>query len=113
MISSTRTRVSSLTNGDWLSTRETVFFDTLASRAMSLIVGLRSLSTVSAGSPLAGAGCVTCARAGAFFDFFAAGMTLATIALQQGRPGKGLGPRSSADRGAASACACKAAEFLQ
>src|SRR5690349_19876526 len=36
-----RARVSSCTSGDWLMTRETVFFDTLASRAMSLMVALR------------------------------------------------------------------------
>src|SRR3989337_4430696 len=38
MISAMRVRVSSRTNGDSLMTRETVFFETLASRAMSLIV---------------------------------------------------------------------------
>src|SRR5262245_15113590 len=36
-----RARVASCTSGDWLMTRETVFFETLASRAMSLIVALR------------------------------------------------------------------------
>src|SRR6478735_3722120 len=36
-----RARVSSCTSGDWLITRDTVFLDTLASRAMSLIVALR------------------------------------------------------------------------
>src|SRR5688572_15281301 len=36
-----RARVASCTSGDWLMTRETVFLDTLASRAMSLIVALR------------------------------------------------------------------------
>jgi hypothetical protein len=41
MISLMRARVSSRTKGDSLMTRETVFFDTLASRAMSLIVCLR------------------------------------------------------------------------
>ena len=34
-------RVSSCTSGDWLMTRETVFFETLARRAMSLIVARR------------------------------------------------------------------------
>src|SRR3982750_2176880 len=36
-----RARVASCTSGDWLMTRETVFFETLASRAMSLMVALR------------------------------------------------------------------------
>src|SRR5690242_15480829 len=36
-----RARVASCTSGDWLITRDTVFFETLASRAMSLIVALR------------------------------------------------------------------------
>src|SRR5688572_2310110 len=36
-----RARVASCTSGDWLMTRDTVFFETLASRAMSLIVALR------------------------------------------------------------------------
>jgi len=36
-----RARVSSCTSGDWLMTRDTVFFETLASRAMSLMVALR------------------------------------------------------------------------
>jgi hypothetical protein len=35
---STRLRVSSLTKGELLMTRETVFFDTSASRAISLMV---------------------------------------------------------------------------
>ena len=39
MTALTRTRVSSRTKGDWLMTRETVFFDTAAMRATSLIVG--------------------------------------------------------------------------
>src|SRR5688572_12025427 len=42
MISVTRLRVSSRTNGDSLITRETVFLETFASRATSLIVGLFS-----------------------------------------------------------------------
>ena len=37
----TRSRVAVRTNGELLMTRETVFFETLASRATSLIVGLR------------------------------------------------------------------------
>src|ERR1700730_1769784 len=41
MTASILARVASLTKGDWLITRETVFFDTLASRAMSLMVALR------------------------------------------------------------------------
>src|SRR6185503_18496766 len=36
-----RARVSSCTSGDWLMTRDTVFLETLASRAMSLMVALR------------------------------------------------------------------------
>src|SRR6476659_3357684 len=36
-----RARVASCTSGDWLMTRDTVFFDTLARRAMSLMVALR------------------------------------------------------------------------
>ena len=36
-----RARVASCTSGDWLITRDTVFFETLASRAMSLMVALR------------------------------------------------------------------------
>ena len=36
-----RARVASCTSGDWLMTRETVFFETLARRAMSLMVALR------------------------------------------------------------------------
>src|SRR5688572_25344940 len=36
-----RARVSSCTSGDWLITRDTVFLETLARRAMSLIVALR------------------------------------------------------------------------
>src|SRR5688572_4509706 len=36
-----RARVASCTSGDWLITRETVFFETLARRAMSLMVALR------------------------------------------------------------------------
>src|ERR1700716_2462980 len=43
MTASILARVASLTKGDWLITRETVFFDTLASRAMSLMVALRPL----------------------------------------------------------------------
>ena len=38
MTASTRLRVSSLTKGELLMTRETVFFDTSARRAMSLMV---------------------------------------------------------------------------
>ncbi len=38
MIASTRARVSSRRNGERLITRETVFFDTPDSRAMSLMV---------------------------------------------------------------------------
>src|SRR5580704_8109909 len=38
MTASIRARVSSFTNGDWLMTRETVFFDTPARRAMSFMV---------------------------------------------------------------------------
>src|SRR3954471_14202371 len=36
-----RARVASCTRGDWLMTRDTVFLETLASRAMSLMVALR------------------------------------------------------------------------
>src|SRR4051812_48486397 len=36
-----RARVASCTSGDWLITRDTVFLETLARRAMSLIVALR------------------------------------------------------------------------
>src|SRR5678815_1623163 len=36
-----RARVASCTSGDWLITRDTVFLETLASRAMSLMVALR------------------------------------------------------------------------
>jgi hypothetical protein len=36
-----RARVASCTSGDWLMTRDTVFFETLARRAMSLMVALR------------------------------------------------------------------------
>src|SRR5271170_3910598 len=39
MISSIFSRVSAATNGDLLSTRDTVFFETAAKRAMSLMVG--------------------------------------------------------------------------
>src|SRR5262249_41722871 len=60
MTASILARVSSLTKGDWLMTRETVFFDTFARRAMSLMVARRptilsgTLSAgVSGGSPLA------------------------------------------------------------
>src|SRR5690606_703291 len=45
MTSAMRARVSSRTNGDSLMTRETVFFDTFASRATSLIVGRFSSET--------------------------------------------------------------------
>jgi hypothetical protein len=38
MTASTRLRVSALTEGELLITRDTVFFDTRASRAMSLMV---------------------------------------------------------------------------
>ena len=44
-------RVASLTKGDWLITRDTVFFDTLASRAMSLIVALRPLRLAAPFNP--------------------------------------------------------------
>src|SRR5688572_17903888 len=53
MTASIFARVSLFTNGDWLMTRETVFFETLARRAMSLIVARRP-SGISADS--AGAG---------------------------------------------------------
>jgi hypothetical protein len=39
-----------LTNGLWLMTRDTVFFDTSASRATSLIVGLRRGSAAGGGT---------------------------------------------------------------
>ena len=48
MIATIRVRVSSRTNGESLMTRETVFFETLASRAMSLMVCLRSGSAAAA-----------------------------------------------------------------
>jgi hypothetical protein len=48
MISVMRARVSSRTNGDSLMTRDTVFFETLARRAMSLMVCLRSALTMAA-----------------------------------------------------------------
>src|SRR6185436_9605 len=59
-----RARVSSCTSGDWLMTRDTVFFDTPASRAMSLMVALRP------GLIVAGLGCSAgfgAARATMFF----------------------------------------------
>jgi hypothetical protein len=46
-------RVSSFTNGDWLMTRDTVFFDTLARRAMSLMVARRPRRLGAAGRTLA------------------------------------------------------------
>src|SRR5688572_2281724 len=55
-----RARVSSCTSGDWLITRDTVFFETLASRAMSLMVALRP------GFNPAGLPAETLAAAGAF-----------------------------------------------
>src|SRR3954452_5961065 len=41
MTASIFARVASLTKGDWLMTRETVFLDTFARRAMSLMVARR------------------------------------------------------------------------
>src|SRR4051812_28235906 len=61
MISVIRARVSSRTNGDSLMTRETVFFETFARRAISLMVCLRSSSVTKAG----GGGCAR-GSAGAF-----------------------------------------------
>src|SRR3982751_4708034 len=59
-----RARVASWTRGDWLMTRETVFFETLASRAMSLMVALRpGLMPVT----LAGTGTFGLARLTAVF----------------------------------------------
>src|SRR5580704_15334354 len=46
MTASIRARVSSFTNGDWLMTRETVFFDTPARRAMSFMVARWPVATV-------------------------------------------------------------------
>ncbi len=45
MIALMLSRVSPFTNGELLMTRDTVFFDTLARRAMSLMVGLRPRGT--------------------------------------------------------------------
>src|SRR5882724_11092448 len=51
MTASIFARVASLTKGDWLITRETVFFDTLASRAISLMVARRPLMLAAAFNP--------------------------------------------------------------
>src|SRR3954471_16798115 len=55
MTASIFARVASLTKGDWLMTRETVFLDTFARRAMSLMVARRPpiLSTADIGSSAA------------------------------------------------------------
>ena len=72
MISAMRARVSSRTNGDSLMTRDTVFFETFASRAMSLIVCLRSVPvTAESGSrAVARDGVAFVAFAGPFFAAF-------------------------------------------
>src|ERR1700757_2620365 len=49
MIASIFARVSADTNGDLLSTRETVFFETCAKRAISLMVGRSGRGAGSAG----------------------------------------------------------------
>src|SRR6478752_7579489 len=64
-----RARVSSCTSGDWLMTRDTVFFDTPARRAMSLMVALRP-GLIAAG--LAGSGAFGVARTALFFLRFMA-----------------------------------------
>src|SRR5580692_3011247 len=51
MMPSTFARVGAETNGDLFSTRETVFFDTSAIRAMSLIVGRSAPPGMSCGTP--------------------------------------------------------------
>src|SRR5882672_6916185 len=57
MTASILARVASLTNGDWLITRETVFFETLASRAMSLMVARRPKALTAVLNPaVSGAG---------------------------------------------------------
>jgi hypothetical protein len=64
-----RARVASCTSGDWLMTRDTVFFETLARRAMSLMVALRPGLMPLDLSPtgLAGAAGLGAALAGAGF----------------------------------------------
>src|SRR5688572_26612558 len=65
-----RARVASCTRGDWLITRETVFLETLASRAMSLMVALRPglmPAGLGAATALAGAGGFGTARAAVAF----------------------------------------------
>src|ERR1700704_5380242 len=51
MTASILARVASLTKGDWLITRETVFFETLASRAISLMVALRPVMLTAPFNP--------------------------------------------------------------
>src|SRR6478752_6874853 len=68
MTASMRARVSSCTSGDWLITRDTVFFETLASRAMSLMVALRPGRRLEdLGATARGAGTVRSGVRGAFF----------------------------------------------
>src|SRR5688572_6211630 len=65
-----RARVASCTSGDWLITRDTVFFETLASRAMSLMVALRPglmPAGFSVPAALTGADVLGCTRGGAAF----------------------------------------------
>src|SRR5882757_7130470 len=52
MTASILARVASLTKGDWLITRETVFFETFASRAMSLMVARRPAMLSTAFDPV-------------------------------------------------------------
>src|SRR5688572_28714666 len=65
MISATRLRVSSRTNGDSLITRETVFLETFARRATSLMVGRFSKLIVARLGAAADAGALERTAAGA------------------------------------------------
>src|SRR5262245_31375664 len=80
MTASILARVSGFTNGDWLMTRDTVFFETLARRAMSLMVARRPRGIREARSAAAARGAAMLSGRGRL-----TGLVLAMVGVRDAR----------------------------